>query len=164
MIIQIWLGALAEDSKRKVQKNLRESKRCRLSWCASPRTRVSCGGGSRKSKWMRSLMPRDLRSRTTFPRFTRCISGIGFSSSSCWYAHAVYSLRGTQSSYQDTPLFISSNIPLSRIQCCGSGMFIPDPGSECFPSRIQIFSIPDPGFASNNLSILTQKLVLSYRK
>jgi magnesium-transporting ATPase (P-type) len=33
-------------------------------------------------------------------------------------------------------------------QCCGSGMFIPDPnvysGSECFPSRIRIFSMPDP--------------------
>ncbi len=24
-------------------------------------------------------------------------------------------------------------------QCCGSGMFIPDPGSEFFPSRIRIF-------------------------
>jgi hypothetical protein len=27
-------------------------------------------------------------------------------------------------------------------QCCGSGMFIPDPGS-----RIRIFSIPDPNFS-----------------
>ncbi len=33
------------------------------------------------------------------------------------------------------------------IQCCGSGMFIPDPGSEFF----------HPGSASKNLSILTQK-------
>ncbi len=31
-----------------------------------------------------------------------------------------------------------------RTQCCGSGMFIPDPGSDFFPSRIRIFSIPDP--------------------
>jgi len=23
------------------------------------------------------------------------------------------------------------------VQCCGSGMFIPDPGSDFFPSRIQ---------------------------
>jgi hypothetical protein len=32
------------------------------------------------------------------------------------------------------------------VQCCGSGIFIPDldnPGSELFPSRIRIFSIPD---------------------
>jgi hypothetical protein len=27
---------------------------------------------------------------------------------------------------------------LSNIQCCGSGMFIPDPGSEFFPPRIRI--------------------------
>jgi hypothetical protein len=27
---------------------------------------------------------------------------------------------------------------------CGSGMFIPYPGSEFFPSRIRIFSIADP--------------------
>jgi hypothetical protein len=26
---------------------------------------------------------------------------------------------------------------LCRYQCCGSGMFIPNPGSEFFPSRIQ---------------------------
>jgi hypothetical protein len=31
-----------------------------------------------------------------------------------------------------------------------------DPGSDFFPSRIRIFSIPDPGSASNNFSILTQ--------
>jgi hypothetical protein len=40
-----------------------------------------------------------------------------------------------------------------KIHCCGSGMFIPDPGSEFFPSRIRFFSIPDPGSASKNLSI-----------
>jgi hypothetical protein len=33
-------------------------------------------------------------------------------------------------------------------QCCGSGMFIPGPGSEFYPSRL-----PDPGSASKNLSI-----------
>jgi hypothetical protein len=42
-------------------------------------------------------------------------------------------------------------------QCCGSGMFIPNPGSEFFypGSRIRIFSIPDPESASKNLNILT---------
>jgi hypothetical protein len=41
-------------------------------------------------------------------------------------------------------------------------MFIPDPGSEFFPSRIQGQRdprIPDPGSASNSSSILTQKIV-----
>jgi hypothetical protein len=48
-----------------------------------------------------------------------------------------------------------------QLQCCGSGMFIPDPGSEVFPSRIRIFSIPDFESASNYLSILTQTWFLS---
>jgi hypothetical protein len=34
-------------------------------------------------------------------------------------------------------------------------MLIPGPRSEFFPSRIRILSIPDPGSASQNLSILT---------
>ena len=33
-------------------------------------------------------------------------------------------------------------------------MFISDPGSEFFPSRIRIYSFPDP--ASKSISILTQ--------
>ncbi len=36
-------------------------------------------------------------------------------------------------------------------------------GPGCL-SRKSIFSIPDPGFASKNLSILTQKIVLSSQK
>ncbi len=39
-------------------------------------------------------------------------------------------------------------------QCCGSGMFIPDPGSDFFPSRIQgskKHPIPDPGSGSATL-------------
>ncbi len=36
---------------------------------------------------------------------------------------------------------------------------VADPGSELFPPRIQFFSIPGPGSASKNLSILTQKIV-----
>ncbi len=50
-------------------------------------------------------------------------------------------------------------------RCCGSEMFIPDPGSDFIPSQIRIFSIPDPGSTSKNLSILTQKnCFLSSRK
>jgi hypothetical protein len=57
-------------------------------------------------------------------------------------------------------------------QCCGSGMFILDldrlfsiPDPNFFTSRIPDpnFSIPDPGSASKNLSII-KKLFLSYRK
>ncbi len=39
-------------------------------------------------------------------------------------------------------------------QCCGSGMFIPD--SNFFPSRFSDPNIFHPGFASQNISILTQ--------
>ncbi len=66
-----------------------------------------------------------------------------------------------------TRAFSNSNFCLvfyPNFQCCGSGMFIPDPdptffhpGSDIFPSRIQTVSIPDPGSASTNLSILTPK-------
>jgi hypothetical protein len=43
------------------------------------------------------------------------------------------------------------------VQCCGTWMFIPDLGSEFFPSWISDpnFSILDPGSASENLSNLT---------
>ncbi len=53
-------------------------------------------------------------------------------------------------------------------QCCGSGMFNPDPGSDFFPSRIL-----DPGFeflhpysisTSKNLSILTPNFFLLLKK
>jgi hypothetical protein len=52
-------------------------------------------------------------------------------------------------------------------QCCRSGMFIPDPGSKYFTSRIK--KIPDqknPGSASasKNLSMLTPKFFQSSRK
>ncbi len=40
-------------------------------------------------------------------------------------------------------------------QCCGSGMFIPDPGSDFFPSRIPDPTCRHPESASKNLSILT---------
>lgn len=56
-------------------------------------TSVSCAGGSKKSKCRRSLMPRDLSMSTTLPRFTRWISGMLLSSSSCSYAQAVYSRK-----------------------------------------------------------------------
>ncbi len=47
------------------------------------------------------------------------------------------------------------------MQRCGSGMCVPD----FFPSRIRTVSIPEPGSASKNLSILTpKKWFLSSRK
>jgi hypothetical protein len=44
-------------------------------------------------------------------------------------------------------------------QCCGSGMFIPDPNFFHHGSRVK--KLPDPGSASasKNLSILTQNIV-----
>jgi hypothetical protein len=52
---------------------------------------------------------------------------------------------------------------LAKIPCCGSGMFIPDPGSNFFHpgSWLPSQNIPDPesGQATKNLSILTQKIV-----
>ncbi len=57
---------------------------------------------------------------------------------------------------------------MRRYQCCGSVMFIPDPGSDFFPSRIRTVSIPDHGSSSKNLSILTpkkaKKWFLSFKK
>jgi hypothetical protein len=53
---------------------------------------------------------------------------------------------------------LSLTFSLQKNQCCGSGMFIPDPGSDFFSTRIRIFSIPEPRSASKNLSILTQKM------
>ncbi len=44
-------------------------------------------------------------------------------------------------------------------QCCRSAMIISDPIFSHSRSRVRIFSIPDPGSASKNWSILTQKLV-----
>jgi hypothetical protein len=61
---------------------------------------------------------------------------------------------------------VSGTIPDPQHQCGGSGMFIPDPGSDFLPSRIpdptfyhpgsriRTVSIPDPG---SSLSILTPK-------
>ncbi len=45
-------------------------------------------------------------------------------------------------------------------QWCGSGMFIPYPGSDFFHpgSRIRTFSIPVSGSSSKNLNILTKKI------
>ncbi len=52
------------------------------------------------------------------------------------------------------------------ILCCGSGMFIPDPGSwiRIFLSRIQCLKDPGSGSALKSFCILTQKLILSSRK
>jgi hypothetical protein len=56
---------------------------------------------------------------------------------------------------------------ICKKQCYGSGMFIPDRGSDFFPSRIPDPNClhPDPGYASKNLSILTpRKWFLNSRK
>ncbi len=42
-------------------------------------------------------------------------------------------------------------------QCCGSGMFIPDPGSDFFPSRI-----PDPNYLHPGSRILIKELDFKY--
>ncbi len=58
-------------------------------------------------------------------------------------------------------------VVVPHTQCGGSGMFIPDPGSDFFHpgSRFRTVSIPDPGSASKNLSVLTpKKWFLSSRK
>ena len=44
--------------------------------CSSASTSVSWGGGSMKSKWIRSLIPRDFSSNTTFPKLVLWISGM----------------------------------------------------------------------------------------
>lgn len=54
------------------------------------RISVSPGGGSMNSKPIRSLIPSDLSSRTTMPRFVRWISGTVLASSSLANAHFVY--------------------------------------------------------------------------
>ncbi len=54
-------------------------------------------------------------------------------------------------------------------QCCGSGMFIPDPiflhpGFEFFPSRIRIFPVPDTASPTKNVSrYFNPKISLSSR-
>jgi hypothetical protein len=62
------------------------------------------------------------------------------------------------------PIFSCS--PTKTKQSLGAVLRIRDvyPGSEFFPSRIRIFPVPYPGSASKNLSILTQKIVISSRK
>ncbi len=61
------------------------------------------------------------------------------------------------SSYAARLQRVQESIQHTFLQCGGSGMFIPDPGSDFFPSRIRTVSIPNPGSSSKNLSILTPK-------
>jgi hypothetical protein len=55
---------------------------------------------------------------------------------------------------------------LAKNQCCGSGMFIPEPNFSILDPEPKVKKILDPesGSASKNLSILTQKIALSSRK
>ena len=57
--------------------------------CSNARMSISAGGGSMKSKWSRSWIPRDLSMSTTEFMLDRWISGTVFSSSSCLYAQFV---------------------------------------------------------------------------
>jgi hypothetical protein len=50
------------------------------------------------------------------------------------------------------------------MQCCESGTFIPDPGSELYHPGCRVKKIPGSASASKNLSILTQKVFLSAGK
>jgi hypothetical protein len=77
-----------------------------------------------------------------------------------------HELLSRQKPTSGRPLHSICNFPLVRIdagymQCCRFRIFLPDPGSELFPSfpdpnfshpgsLIRIFSIPDPGSASKN--------------
>jgi hypothetical protein len=49
-------------------------------------------------------------------------------------------------------------------QCCGSGIFISDPGSEFFHpgSRVQVQKDPGSGSASKNVSIFNPKQCFEY--
>ncbi len=51
--------------------------------------------------------------------------------------------------------------PETQKQCCGSGMFIPDPGSQFFHPGSQIQGQKDFGSASKNLSNLNLKQIVS---
>ncbi len=42
----------------------------------------------------------------------------------------------------------AQHVLVSFLQCCGSGMFIQNPGSEFFHSGYRVKIIPDPGSAS----------------
>ncbi len=53
----------------------------------------------------------------------------------------------------------------SAEHCVRAEVSVPDPGSDFFPSRILIFSIPDPGSISKNFKYLNpKKWFLSFRK
>ncbi len=54
-------------------------------------------------------------------------------------------------------LFESQSQSVSKEELTYLSVFISDPGSDFFPSRIRMFSIPDPH--QKNLSIFTPKMV-----
>jgi len=55
--------------------------------------RVWIGGGSMKSKFIKSLMPIAFSKRTVFARLVRCISGIDVGNISFLNASSVYNLK-----------------------------------------------------------------------
>ncbi len=57
------------------------------------------------------------------------------------------------------PIFFHPGSRIRIFSIPGNGSEFFHPGSEFFPSRIRLCSIPDPGSASENLSISTPKMV-----
>ncbi len=115
----------------------------------------------------------DVGCRIPDPATTAKEEGVNeISSLSCFCSTKVYKSfwklfyvwKGTEKNW---PYWQRIKVIFLKNQCCGSGMFIPDPGSDFFPSRIRTVCIPDPGSSSKNLSILTpktKKWFLSSRK
>jgi hypothetical protein len=58
---------------------------------------------------------------------------------------------------------IGPTVPYPVVQCCGSDMFNPDPGSEFFHPEPPDPNFFHPGSTSKNLSTFTLKLFLSSR-
>ncbi len=90
----------------------------------------------------------------------------GYGSGSCSYRHWPSRLQQKTKSCSAYYLLkvhlhhfsnMKSPKEVTKQQCCGSGMFIPDPGSDFFPSRIPDPNCLHPGSSSKNLSILTPK-------
>ncbi len=104
-----------------------------------------------------SWTPRTRWRRSTGSRTGRCTP------STWWSWHSSLSRVRTTAS---TPFLVSKKQHILKIffswivmlSVADPGVY---PGSEFFPSRIPIFSTPDrdPGSASKNLCILTQKMV-----
>jgi hypothetical protein len=61
--------------------------------------------------------------------------------------------------YIETIKYIENLKKNISAQCCGFGIFIPDPDQNFFHPGFRAKKLLDPGSVSKNLSILTQKIV-----